>query len=151
MLIFILLLYQAKSHTMDVLILNSYYYFTRDLKHNNGKSVLFPNFNTFPFSTTGSNTINFQIGKNGHYHIIFTDSYKNSGTFAIYETNAKNTLFQLTIGNSSDWKPIIINAVIKVSIPQNYAYANLHFGFRLNDSAILDGVGYSTFFIKYIK
>ena len=27
MLIFILLLYQAKSHTMDVLILNRYYYY----------------------------------------------------------------------------------------------------------------------------
>ena len=127
-----------------------YYYFTRDLKHDNGRNVLFPSFSQNPFSTTSSKSLDFQIRKNGYYHIIYNDNYKNSGTLYIRETHIGKTLFEQSFNNSSDWIPITINALIRVSIPQGYIYANLHIGFGLNSSGILDGVGYSTFFIKYI-
>ena len=71
-------------------------------------------------------------------------------TPTIKETHSRKTLFEQSFNNSSDWIPITINALIRVSIPQGYLYANLHIGFGLNSSGILDGAGYSTFFIKYI-
>ena len=129
---------------------NGYYYFTRDLKHDNEKNVLFPRFFKAPFSTTSSRSIDFQIRRNGFYHIIYNDNYKNSGTLYVRETHSKKSLFQQSFNNSSAWIPITVNAVIRVAIPQGYGYANLHFGFGLNSSGILDGAGYSTFFIKYI-
>ena len=127
-----------------------HYYFTKDLKHDNENFVRFPNFYQNPFSTATSKALDFHIRKNGYYHIIYTDNYKNSGTFYIRETHSSQTLFEQSLNNSSNWIPITINALIRASIPQGYLYANLHIGFGLNSSGILDGVGYSTFFIKYI-
>ena len=63
---------------------NGYYYFTRDLKHDNVKNVLFPRFSKTPFLTTSSKSVDFQIRKNGCYRIIYNDNYKNSGTLYIY-------------------------------------------------------------------
>ena len=62
-----------------------YYYFTDQLKHDNTNTVKFPSeINSYPFKS-GADDFKFRILLDGHYHIIYTDFYKNTGQFKVHD------------------------------------------------------------------
>ena len=77
-----------QNHNNIITIQNSltklkYYYFTDQLQHENRSFVFFPNnINKYPFGS-GNGNDKFKILLSGHYHIIYTDYYKNKGQFRI--------------------------------------------------------------------
>ena len=132
---------------------NGYYYFTNQLKHDNVNVVKFPAVNKHPF--VASNTSHeMSIYVSGHYQIIYTDFYKNSGTFKILDT--KNgvdgtELFSLELDQQSEWTPITINTVISINANNFLGYADIKLYISSkNNVGIFDGDGFSTFFIKYL-
>ena len=52
-----------------------YYYFTDQLRHDNSKTVKFPELNSYPYSAV-NNSEYLTITLDGHYQIIYTDFYK---------------------------------------------------------------------------
>ena len=125
-----------------------YYYFTDQLKHNNTNKVKFPSgINSHPFAL-GSDYFKFRILLDGYYHIIYSDFYKNSGQFVIFDNTNGNNLFVSKLDDQSNWTPITINAIIPITVDNGYNYADLNL--KLNGTAIFDGDGYSTFYIRYL-
>ena len=121
--------------------IQTYYYYTNDLKHNNQKNVNFPNFNKYPFDSNLKEIINIKLS--GYYHIIYTDYYKRkNGTFRIH----KNTtpIYLLPVNTKSDWTQLTINTVHKF---ENGDYLQFDFS---NNRTCLFGIGRSTFYIKYL-
>ena len=122
--------------------IQTYYYYTNDLKHNNQKNVNFPNFNKYSFDSNISAIINIKLS--GYYHIIYTDYYKgNNGTFRIH----KNTtpIYLSPVNAKSDWTQLTINIVHKF---ENGDYLQFDFS---NNRTRLFGIGRSTFYIKYLR
>ena len=101
------------------------------------------------------------ITLDGHYQIIYTDFYtkgKERGSqFIIHDDTNGNDLFVTNLVTLSSWSPITINTVIPITTDNgfNHAKIKLHIKNRTGrklrgDDAILKGVGYSTFYIKYL-
>ena len=145
----------AKITTINVN--NGYYYFTNQLNHNNWNTVSFPNItNSYPYSNgkntvTGSKTYSvLRILLSGNYHIIYTDSYKNGGSFVIHDDTNGIDLFVVGLNNKLGWTPITINAVIPINVDNGFNHADIQLMIRTTNNAILDGSGKSTFHIKYL-
>ena len=127
-----------------------YYYFTDQLKHDNTNTVKFPSgINSYPFKS-GADDFKFRILLDGHYHIIYTDLYKNNGQFKIHDHTNGNDLFVLNLDNQSNWTPITINAIVPITVDNGFNHADIQLKFGLSDTAIFDGAGYSTFYIRYL-
>ena len=121
--------------------IQSYYFYTNDLKHNNKKNVNFPNFYKYPFDSNISEIINIKLS--GYYHIIYTDYYK--GDTSIFRIHRNTTsIYTLTVDAKSDWTQLTINTVHEF---ESGDY--LQFDFNNNKSKLY-GVGRSTFYIKYL-
>ena len=121
--------------------IQSYYFYTNDLKHNNKKNVNFPNFYKYPFDSNISEIINIKLS--GYYHIIYTDYYKgNTSIFRIHRNIT--SIYTLTVDAKSDWTQLTINIVHEF---ESGDY--LQFDFNNNKSKLY-GVGRSTFYIKYL-
>ena len=121
--------------------IQSYYFYTNDLKHNNKKNVNFPNFYKYPFDSNITEIINIKLS--GYYHIIYTDYYKgNTSIFRIHRNIT--SIYTLTVDAKSDWTQLTINIVHKF---ESGDY--LQFDFNNNKSKLY-GVGRSTFYIKYL-
>ena len=70
---------ETKVTQNHISIINKYYYFTNDLKHNNEIIVRFPaNVSQYPFITKNEIFRRLTILLAGYYHIIYTDFYKGS-------------------------------------------------------------------------
>ena len=92
-----------------------------------------------------------RISLDGHYHVIYTDFYnKKKWPIYIHDNTNGNDLFVTELDNQSDWTPITINAVIPINVDNGYGYADIKFYIQTTNNAILDGAGYSTFYIKYL-
>ena len=136
---------------------NGYYYFTNQLNHNNLNTVSFPNItNSYPYSN-GKNTVTgnktylvLRILLSGNYQIIYTDSYKNGGSFVIHDNTNGIDLFVVGLNNKLGWTPITINAVIPINVDNGFNHADIQLMIRTTNNAILDGSGKSTFHIKYL-
>ena len=129
----------------------SYYYYTYDLKHNNSKTVKFPTINNYPFSSQFGvgNEHRFIINLEGYYHIIYTDYYKGSGIFKIqHDSPSDPVICNISLNNKKDWTPITINSVARVQKQGNKTIKLIFY--VTGNTAILDGVGHSTFYIKYL-
>ena len=146
---------------------NNYYFYTNDLRHNNNRIIQFKvDIDKYPFETFKHIYIIYQGGKqnifniilsrlllSGYYHIIYTDFYKGGGQFKIINDrfNAIDTIFpifSLNLNLISSWTPFTINAIIKFELPQHRSDINfLMFG---SNTLVFKGVGYSTFYIKYL-
>ena len=136
---------------------NSYYYFTTQLNHRNSNTVSFPNImNSYPYSNgkntvTGSKTYSvLRILLSGNYHIIYTDSYKNGGTFVIHDDTNGIDLFGFSLFGGFGWTPITINAVIPINVDNGFNHADIQLMIRTVNNAVLYGSGKSTFYIKYL-
>ena len=146
---------------------NNYYFYTNDMRHNNNRIIQFKvGIDKYPFETFKHFYIIYQGGKqnifniilsrlllSGYYHIIYTDFYKGGGQFKIINDrfNAIDTIFpifSLNLNLISSWTPFTINAIIKFELPQHRSDINfLMFG---SNTLVFKGVGYSTFYIKYL-
>ena len=137
-----------------------YYYFTNDLKHNNEKLIKFPsNFSKYPFKSLSQPNQNqrLQIELAGYYHIIYTDYYKGNGLFKIqhdaYDSLDKPPdIYNTNLSHQSNFTPITINAIVKIDLLKTYGnvkYARIIFYYQTS-SGSLDGVGYSSFYIRYL-
>ena len=127
-----------------------YYYFTDQLKYNNTNTVKFPSgIHSYPFKS-GADDFKFRILLDGHYHIIYTDFYKNSGQFKVYDSTNGNDLFVMNLDNQSDWTPITINTIVPITVDNGFNHADIQLKFGVSDDAIFDGDGYSTFYIRYL-
>ena len=129
--------------------MNSLYYYTKELQHNNERIVLFPTIDKYPYESFHiaypgmSNDIKnaLRINKPGEYQIIYTDNYKNPDELAtiVLKKSKPNT--------KNDWAPITIDTVIRFYGGENltiYASPGI-------TKAILDGSPNGTFFIKYLN
>ena len=129
---------------------NSYHFFTDQLKHDNSNTVKFPAIsNNYPYSADDESEL-LRIHLDGHYHIIYTDFCKYKGAFTIHDDTNGNDLFVTQIDYTDGWKPLIINAVIPITTDNGFNHAEIKLYIQTTDNAILDGTGYSTFFIKYL-
>ena len=127
------------------------YFYTNDLIHDNSNMVKFKNANAnHPFIISDSMPIHLQIAKEGYYNIIYTDYCKYGGTFYITDTISSKNLFTLEINPSLDFIPITINAVIKISKHQHGMNSRIKLSVSGKNKPILDGIGRSTFHIKYL-
>ena len=141
---------QLLNTTADKVTNMSYYYFTDQLKHNNTKIVKFPSgINSYPFKS-GADDFKFRILLDGYYHIIYTDFYKNNGQFRIHDHTDGNDLFVMNLDGQSNWTPITINTIIPITVDNGFNHADIQLKFGLSDTAIFDGAGYSTFYIRYL-
>ena len=112
---------QLLKTTNDKITNMGYYYFTDQLKHNNTNTVKFPSgIDSHPFRS-GSDDFKFRIFLDGHYQIIYTDFYRNSGRFKIFDNTNGTDLFIINVDNQSNWTPITINTI------DNEFPSNLHF------------------------
>ena len=91
-----------------------------------------------------------KITQDGHYQIIYTDFYKKQGQFIIHDDTNGNDLFVLNFNDQSSWTPITINAVVSINVDNGFNHADMKLYIKTNNNAILDGAGYSTFYIKYL-
>ena len=149
---------QVTKNKTDIATINTNngnYYFTDQLKHDNSNTVKFPKakfppIDSYPFAR-GSVQYKLRIRLDGSYHIIYTDFYKKkSGQFIIHGDTNGNGLFVTSLDNQSDWAPITINAVIRITVDNGFGHAEIKLYIQTTDNAILDGAGYSTFYIKYL-
>ena len=139
--------------------MREWYYFTNQLKHNNEKIVKFPSdIDKYPFkSVTGDNT-KFRVLESGYYHLIYFDQCKYCGIFAINDvTNGTTTKFRsYTNYNNKIWIALTANAVINIQTHDGFGYANLELeAYKShedhNEEPSLDGLGHSSFYIKYLR
>ena len=136
---------------------NYYYYFTNDLKHDNEKSLKFPTLvDKYPFFTKNTITNRFGIKLAGYYQFIYTDFYRGSGSFIVKHmayagSNVPPNIYSIGIDYSAggNWVPLTLNAIIKIDL-LNGDDAEISFSIAPKSSAIFDGAGYSTFYIKYL-
>ena len=135
---------QYQSHIQSM----GFYYFTDQLKHNNTNTVKFSSgIDSHPFKS-GADDFKFRILTDGHYQIIYTDFYKNNGKFKIHDETNGNDLFVLDIDPQSSWTRITINAIIPITVDNGFNHSDI--SLKLESTAIFDGAGYSTFYIKYL-
>ena len=131
-----------------------YYYYTNDLKHNNSKTAKFPTINDYPFSTQSGvgNEHRFIISLDGYYHVIYNDFYKGSGTFQItHDSPSGPVLHSIRLNIKSKFTPFTINSVFKIERQgNNTTKLVFHITNVLISNTVLDGIGSSSFYIKYL-
>ena len=149
---------QTIANKNDIATINlnhSYYYYTNDLKHNNEKNVKFPTIsNSYPFSTQSGvgNEHRFIISLDGYYHVIYNDFYKGSGTFQItHDSPSGPVLHSIRLNIKSKFTPFTINSVFKIERQgNNTTKLVFHITNVLISNSVLDGIGSSSFYIKYL-
>ena len=124
------------------------------LRHNNSTTFKFPAVDSNPFSAD-NNLEFFKLTLDGHYQIIYTDYYSGDNSqFIIHDDTNGNDLFVTDIDGSTDWVPVTINAVIPINTDNGFGHVRIKMyvekisGGSFNGE--LDGVNYSTFYIKYL-
>lgn len=90
-----------------------------------------------------------RISLSGQYHIIYTDFYSGGGSFIIYDDTNSYNLFNLNLDNQKIWAPITINAIVTIQADNGFGHADIKL-YLSDDPSLLDGAGYSTFYIKYL-
>ena len=91
----------------------------------------------------------------GWYHIIYTDNIKKGCQFQIYDNTNSDYLFVMNLVYNDYFSPFMINAVFEITIDKdlvNYIEIKLmaNKSVSTNPNPQLDGMGDSTFFIKYL-
>ena len=61
-----------------------------------------------------------------------------------------NELFVIKLDNQSDWSPIKINAIVPINVDNGFGHVDIQMRKTTKNNAILDGAGFSTFYIKYL-
>ena len=141
---------QNKTDIATINRLNGYYYFTDQLKHKNRSFVKFPQItNSYPFRL-GSDQFRLRISLSGHYHIIYTDFYKNKGQFIVYDITNGVDIFVIKLVNQSKWTPITINTIVPINASNGFGYVDIQLKFGVFDDALFNGAEYSTFYIRYL-
>ena len=56
----------------------------------------------------------------------------------------------MKLANKTDWTPITFNAVIPINADNGFGHADIQLQIGVSKSAIFDGIGHSTFYIKYM-
>ena len=133
--------------------INSYYFYTNYLEHDNENKVKFPAISHHPYSAI-KNSENLRISLKGFYQIIYTDAYKRKCKFMIADAKNDNYLFVQYFDDVTNWTPLIVSAVIKVDINPPTNYLDIKMNIKDPDrllNPILDGRNNSTFFIKYLN
>ena len=135
---------------------NKYYYYTDDLKDNNEGTIKFPrNVSQYPFFTSKYSPYKrIKIELSGYYHIIYTDFYTGGGRFQILHDSWEgldnpDPIFTLSLDVRSNRTPIKINVIKKIETLSGANDARIIFT-TTSGNLILDGVGHSTFYIKYL-
>ena len=137
---------QNKTDIATIDTNNGYYYYTNNLQHDNSHIIAFPNItNSYPYSKGVSN--NLRINLSGTYHIIYTDFYKGTGIFRIRNLKNGKDVFTMSLDDQTKWAPITINTIFSVDVGGSYCELKIYASISDN-SAIFDGNGYSTFYIK---
>ena len=144
---------------------NGYFAYTNQLKHNSENNVKFPPKNTsliywhpsikFPFKLVANDNTKLRLLVDGWYHIIYTDNIKKGGQFQIYDNTNSDYLFVMNLVYNDYFSPFMINAVFEITIDKdlvNYIEIKLmaNKSVSTNPNPQLDGMGDSTFFIKYL-
>ena len=143
---------KVNQNQKDIIKINtndSHYYLTDQLKHDTDSTVKFPAINSSPYSAV-NNSEYLKITRDGHYQIIYQDFYKENGTFIIHDDTNGNDLFTLNLNTQSDWVPITINTIIPITVDNGFNYARIKMYIKTSYGAVLDGAGYSTFYIIYL-
>ena len=133
--------------------INSYFYYTNYLEHDNENKVKFPAISQYPYSAI-KNSENLRISLEGYYQIIYTDAYKRKCKFIINDATNDNYLFVQYFDDVTNWTPITVSTVIKVDIKPPTNYVNIKMNIKDPDrllNPIFDGINNSTFFIKYLN
>ena len=127
------------------------YYFTDQLKHNNADTVKFPAINSYPLSADNNSEF-LKITLDGHYQIIYTDSFMRDAQFIIHDDTNGNDLFVIHLDGNSFWTPITINTVIPITVDNgfNYARIKMYLKKKTSNEPKFDGINYGTFHIKYL-
>ena len=149
---------QVTQNKTDIATMG-YYYFTDQLKHNDSKTVKFPAVsNNYPYSADNNSEF-LTITLDGYYQIIYTDFYTKGkrSQFIIHDDTNGNDLFVTNLVTLLSWLPITINTVIPITTDNGFNFAKIKLYIKNSrskkirgDDAILEGAGYSTFYIKYL-
>ena len=126
-----------------------WYYFTKDLKHNNNSVVAFSSMDKYPFSVD-VNPFYIKIVESGFYQIIYQDYYKNGGTVVIYDETNNKDLFRSVLVNKSSFSYYSLNAVIKINLEDDQDHNEISIFIETTNGGIFYGKVYSTFMIKYL-
>ena len=136
---------------------NKYYYYTKDLKHNNENRIKFPTgTSNFPFITNIIHPqYSLKIRLSGYYYISYSDFYKGQGSFQIKYNyysgiNSPNPIFHINMINQTDWTPITINSLVYINKDINNSNEAEILMNLTSGNAIFKGVGYSSFYIKFL-
>ena len=92
----------------------------------------------------------FRISLSGHYHVIYTDYYKSRGNLLIHDFTNGNDLFVIGLNQQTMWTPITINSIIPINVSNGFRHVDLHIRIQKGDRAVLNGSGYSSFYIRYL-
>ena len=56
----------------------------------------------------------------------------------------------MKLDNQSDWSTITINAIVPINADNGFGFVEIQMWIITKNNAILDGAGFSTFYIKYL-
>ena len=142
-----------KSTINNSLAKLGYYYFTDHLKHDNGDTVKFPEINSHPYSAVDNSEF-LKTVLDGHYQIIYVDFFKdnnfNQCQLIIHDDTNGNNLFVTNLEIKSGWTPMMINAVIPITVDNGFNYVRIKMYLKCIFKPLLKGKENSTFLIKYL-
>ena len=138
-------------------IISKYYLYTNELKHNNENRIKFKSgISNYPFVTDTPNSYQniLQIKLSGYYHVIYTDFYKGKGTFQMKYNNyiglnIPSPLISINLINQNNWIPITINSIFHINKEISGDPATI-ICIGTNGNLIFKGIGYSSFYIKFL-
>ena len=126
-----------------------WYYYTTDLKHNDNQVVALNKMNKYPFFVDQHSDY-MKISKSGFYEIIYNDFYKNKGTIVLYDETNNKDLARMGLVNKPSFSFFSFNAVFQIDLTDGQDHNEISIFIETTNNAVLDGKGYSTFYIKYL-
>ena len=154
-----------KTNIQNINNHNGYFAYTNQLKHNNENTVKFPPINrslkhwrpsiSYPFELVPNDNTKLKIKLDGWYQINYTDNIRYGGQFKIYDDTNGVYPFVINLPYYNFFTQFTINAIFEIIIDKNLVnYVEIKL---MCDKPILnknrpelDGVGASSFFIKYL-
>ena len=146
---------QMNKSLNDILTQLTYFLFTDQLIHKNHNTVIFPSsLNKPPFRSVRGNYDKLRISLSGKYLVSYTDSYKNSCQFQIYDDTNSVYPFVIYLSNTQQFTEFAISAVINIQTNNGYGYSDIKLRVvKVNSkdpNPLLAGARKSTFYIKYL-
>ena len=91
----------------------------------------------------------------GYYHVIYNDFYKGQGAFQIKYNyyvgiSSPNPIYSINLINQSNWTPITINSILHIDTAISGGKPSDIYCIGTSGNLIFKGIGYSTFYIKYL-